>query len=96
LYRKYTMATIPTGMSSSQDHLSGFINITTAVNVKIAADAPTKVVSGGKNGTLKRKLRSPPRKNANNIRLESGEILSSVFPKTYKKIMLPIKCTRFA
>ena len=80
---------MPTGMNSSQDQRRGFINITTAVNVKIAAEAPTKVVSGGKKGTLRIKLRSPPRKKENNIRLESGEILSSVFPKTYRKIMFP-------
>lgn len=56
--------------------------MTTAVNVKIAADAPTKVVSGGKKGILNRKLRSPPRKKANNIRLESFDMLSNVLPKT--------------
>ncbi len=47
------MATKPTGMRSSSENLSGLSSITTAVNVKIAADAPTKVVSGGKNGILK-------------------------------------------
>ncbi len=70
--------------------------MTTAVNVKIAADAPTKVVSGGKKGMLNRKLRSPPRKKANNIRLESFDMLSNVLPKTYRKIMFPNKWTRFA
>jgi hypothetical protein len=57
------------------------INITTAVNVKIAADAPTNVEPGGKNGRLNGKLSKPPRKNAINIRFELLT-LSRVFPKT--------------
>jgi hypothetical protein len=55
--------------------------MTTAVNVKIAADAPTKVVPEGKNGILNGKLRSPPRRKVNSIRFEV-EILSNVLPKT--------------
>ena len=61
-------------------------NMTTAVNVNIAADAPTKVASGGKKGTLNGKLRTPPRKKAVNIFLVSAT-LSSVFPKTYRNTM---------
>jgi hypothetical protein len=88
LYRKYKMATKPTGISSSQENRKGLINITTAVRVKIAADAPAKVEFGGKNGRLRGKLTSPPKKRAPNIRLESAT-LSNVFPKTYRNIMFP-------
>jgi len=57
------------------------INITTEVKVKIAADAPMKVASEGKNGRLRGKLRRPPRKNAANICFRSVT-LSRVLPKT--------------
>lgn len=55
--------------------------MTTAVNVNIAADAPTKVASKGKKGKLNGKLRRPPRKKAVSIFRELVT-LSSVFPKT--------------
>jgi len=71
------------------------INITTAVRVKIAAEAPTKVESGGKNGRLSGKLRRPPTKNVPNIRLESVT-LSKVFPKTYRNIIFPNRWIRLA
>jgi hypothetical protein len=76
-------------MNRSQDHLKGFINITTAVNVKIAAEAPTKLVPGGKKGILNGKLSMPPRKKAVSIFPLEFVTLSNVFPKTYRKIMLP-------
>lgn len=82
------MATSPTGMSSSQENRKGLINITTAVRVKMAAEAPTKVASGGKKGRLSGKLRRPPKKNALNIFAESVT-LSKVFPNTYRNIMFP-------
>ena len=75
------MATIPTGMSRSQENLKGLSSITTAAKVKIAAEAPTKLVEAGKNGMLRGKLRIPPTKNTVNIFLEFV-ILSSVLPKT--------------
>jgi hypothetical protein len=57
------------------------MSMTTAVRVKIAADAPTNVVSGGKKGKLRGKLRRPPRKKASNTCFESV-MLSRVLPKT--------------
>ena len=57
-------------------------NITTAANVKIAADAPTKLADGGKKGTLRGKLRMPPTKNAVNIFCFDPVTLSKVLPKT--------------
>ena len=83
------MATKPTGISKSHDHLKGFINMTTAVSVKIAAEAPIKLVPGGKNGKLSGKLSMPPRKKAVSICLGEFVTLSKVFPKTYRKIMFP-------
>ena len=82
MYRKYSIATNPTGISKSHDHLKGFINITTAVSVKIAAEAPTKVAPGGKKGKLRGKLRIPPRKKAASIFRLQFVTLSKVFPKT--------------
>lgn len=81
MYKKYTIATIPTGIKSSREKRRGFINITTAAKVKIAADAPTKVASAGKKGRLSGKLRIPPTKNTVSIRFEFVT-LSKVFPKT--------------
>jgi hypothetical protein len=63
-------------------------NITTAVSVNIAAEAPTNVAPEGKKGRLSGKLIIPPRKNAASIFFESAT-LSSVFPNTYRKIMFP-------
>ena len=62
--------------------VDGFSNITTAVSVNIAAEAPTKVASGGKKGIDNGKLRIPPRKNVINIFLLVLVTLSNVFPKT--------------
>jgi hypothetical protein len=76
------MATNPTGISKSHDHRKGFINITTAVSVKIAAEAPTKVEPGGKKGKLNGKLRMLPRKKAESIFRLEFVTLSKVFPKT--------------
>ena len=81
MYKKYTIATIPTGIKRSQENRRGFINITTAAKVKIAADAPTKVASGEKKGRLSGKLRIPPTKNTVSIRFEFVT-LSKVLPKT--------------
>lgn len=78
---KYSIATKPTGIRSSHENLNGFISMTTAVSVKMAAEAPMNVESGGKNGTLKGKLRSPPRKNAKDMRFQL-DMLSRVLPKT--------------
>jgi len=79
---KYTIATIPTGISRSQENRRGFSNITTAAKVKIAADAPTKEVSGGKNGMLNGKLRIPPTKNVVSSFPLEFVTLSNVLPKT--------------
>jgi len=68
-------------MSSKKENLSGFISMTTAVSVNIAADAPTNVASDGKKGKLRRKLTIPPRKKASSIRLESATP-SNVLPNT--------------
>jgi len=88
LYRKYTIATIPTGIKRSQENRRGFNSITTAAKVNIAADAPTKVELGGKNGRLSGKLRRPPTKNTTSIFFEFVT-LSNVLPKTYRKIIFP-------
>ena len=82
-------------MRRSSENLSGLSSITTAVRVKIAADAPTNVASRGKKGMLNPKLRTPPRKNVPSIRFELVT-LSKVFPKTYRNIMLPRRWIRFA
>jgi hypothetical protein len=82
-------------MSSNHENLSGFINITTAVNVKIAAEAPTNVASAGKKGMLRGKLRTPPKKKAVSIRFELVT-LSKVFPKTYRNIMFPRRWIKLA
>ena len=74
-------ATSPTGIRRSQDHRRGFSNITTAVSMNIAAEAPTNVAPGAKNGKLNGKLRTPPKKKAISMLLESLT-LSKVFPNT--------------
>jgi len=89
------MATSPTGISRSQENHRGLINITIAVSVKIAAEAPTKVASGGKKGRLRGKLRRPPRKNALSIFFESVT-LSNVLPKTYRNIIFPRRWSKLA
>ncbi len=81
MYKKYTIATIPTGIKRSQENRRGFNNNTTAAKENNAADAPTKVESGGKNGILSGKLRIPPTKNAVSIRF-AFVTLSKVLPKT--------------
>jgi len=50
--------------------------------VKIAADAPTKEVSGGKNGMLSGNLRIPPTKNVVSSFPLEFVTLSNVLPKT--------------
>lgn len=82
-------------MSSSHENRRGLINITTAVKVKMAADAPTKVASEGKKGRLRGKVRRPPRKNVPNMCFESVT-LSKVLPKTYRNIMFPNRWIRLA
>ena len=57
-------------------------NITTAANVKIAADAPTKLEDGGKKGMLSGKLRMPPTKKIVNSFFFEFVTLSRVLPKT--------------
>jgi len=57
-------------------------NITTAANVKIAAEAPTKLAEGGKKGKLRGKLRMPPTKNVVNIFFFEFVTLSRVLPNT--------------
>ena len=89
------MATKPTGINRSQENLKGFNNITTAASVKIAAEAPTNVDPAGKKGRLRGKLSKPPVKKTASICLELVT-LSSVLPKTYRKIMFPSKCNRLA
>ena len=73
---------MPTGMRRSHENRRGLSNITTAANVKIAAEAPTNVVSGGKKGTLPRKLRMPPKKNVPSSFFFEFVTLSNVFPNT--------------
>ena len=75
------MATKPTGINRSQENLRGFNNITAAASEKIAAEAPTNVEPGGKNGRLRGKLSRPPVKKTASMCLELVT-LSSVLPKT--------------
>jgi hypothetical protein len=77
-------------LASAEAKRSGLSNITTAVNVSIAADAPRNVASEGKKGRLSGKLRRPPRKKAVIIFLVLAT-LSSVFPKTHKNSTFPDK-----
>ena len=68
-------------MSNRNENLNGLTSMTTAVRVNIEAEAPTNVVSVGKNGRLSRKLKIPPRKNAQSIRPDP-ETPSRVLPNT--------------
>ncbi len=81
MYKKYTIATIPTGIRRSQENRRGFINITTAARVKIAADAPTKVTPGWKERKVEWEAKYTSEKNTVSIRFEFVT-LSRVLPKT--------------
>ncbi len=62
-----------------------------AVIVNIAPEAPIMSVAGSKKGVLNRKVATPPTKKGTMTHLWFSSF-SMVFPKMYKKIMLPMRC----